>query len=104
MKEAHYRASRLLKELGVPTRYQIVKLLEKSPLTVGEIALALNKTVYSISHHLHILRAIDVVRYDRAGKNAIYRLKASLVPDLLTLAERCATELEFKDPPRLPDR
>lgn len=96
MKESEFRASRLLKELGVPTRYQIVKLLEQNPMTVGELAATLEMSVAAVSHHLHILRAIDVVRYDRDGQNAIYRLKASLVPSVLRKAERCAAKLTFR--------
>jgi DNA-binding transcriptional ArsR family regulator len=104
MKEKEFRASRLLKELGVPTRYQIVKLLERSPSTVSQIAAELNLAVPAVSHHLHILRAIDVVRYDRNGRNAVYRLKAALVPGVLAIAERCAARLEFKERSRFFNR
>ncbi|TET44561.1 ArsR family transcriptional regulator, partial [candidate division TA06 bacterium] len=38
MKEKDYRASRLMRELGVPIRYQIVKLLDEGPKTVGQLA------------------------------------------------------------------
>lgn len=96
MREKHYRASRLMRELGVPIRYQIVKMLEKGPKTVGQLAQLLDPHPTTISHHLHILRAVDVVRYETKGRNAVYWLKAELVPALLAVAERCAAKLEIK--------
>jgi DNA-binding transcriptional ArsR family regulator len=97
MKESEFRASRLLKELGVPTRYQIVKLLERNPLTVGQIAAELKRSVATVSHHLHILRALDVVRYRASGQKLVYRLKTSGIPSLLATAERCVSQLEFRE-------
>ena len=85
-----------MREIGVPIRYQIVKLLEEGPKTVAEIASHLDRTSTTVSHHLHILRAVDVVRYETSGRNSVYRLKATLVPALLVLAERCAAKLEIK--------
>jgi DNA-binding transcriptional ArsR family regulator len=96
VKESEYRASRLLRELGVPIRYQIAKLLEDGPMTVGQISAALDRSRTTISHHLHILRAVDVVRYETKGRNVVYQLKASLVPGLLALAERCVSKLQIK--------
>ena len=83
MKENEYRASRLLRELGVPVRYQIAKPLEQGAMTVGQISAALGRSRTTISHHLHIHRAVDVVGYETKGRNVVYRLKASLVPGLL---------------------
>ena len=96
MKENEYQASRLLRELGVPIRYQIAKLLEEGPKTVGQISDALDRSRTTISHHLHILRAVDVVRYEPRGRTLVYRLKATLVPGLLALAERCVAKLQIK--------
>ena len=96
MKEKEYRASRLMRELGAPIRYQIVKFLEGGPKTVSQIATHVDRTLATVSHHLHILRTIDVVRYDTSKKNVIYRLKATMVPALLAVAERRAAKLEIK--------
>ena len=96
MKEKDYRASRLMRELGVPIRYQIVKLLEEGPKTVGQLAQLLDRHPATISHHLHILRAVDVVRYETKGRNAVYWLKAELVPALIAVAERCAAKLQME--------
>lgn len=104
MKESEFRASRLLKELGVPTRYQIVKLLQHSPMTVAQLAAELKRTVPTVSHHLHILRALDVVRYRASGKNLVYRIKATSIPSLLAAAERSAAQLNFSEKRRLPHR
>ena len=96
MKEKDYRASRLVRDLRVPIRYQIAKLLEKGLKTVGQLAQLLDRHPTTISHHLHILRAVDVVGYETKGRNAVYWLKADLVPALLRVAERCAAKLEMK--------
>jgi ArsR family transcriptional regulator len=90
MKEEDFKAVSLLKALGTPPRYEIVKLLEDGDKTVSEIATTLNRPLHNISQHLRILRAHNVVRYHTEGKNVFYRLKSRHILKLIQVAKTVA--------------
>ena len=76
MDETRYRESRLCRLLGNPVIYQLVVLLEiGGPLTPSKLAKLAGRTVQTVSGHLAKLRAVDLVRYDTAGKEVRYWLK-----------------------------
>ncbi len=56
------------------TRVRIVVLLAKGPLSVNEIAEALDMSQSAISHQLRLLKAGKLVRAQRDGKQMIYQL------------------------------
>lgn len=93
MLESTYRTSRLLKALGNPARYMIIKELSREQLTPSQLAIRLHRSPDNVSQHLMILRALDVVRFKTQGGNVLYRIKARDVPDLLRMAEKCAARL-----------
>ena len=66
--------SKLYKALGDPTRLSIIYVLSKSPLCVCDIAMLLDMTQSSISHHLRVLRDLNLVKFKREGKLVIYSL------------------------------
>lgn len=68
------KLSKLYKALGDPTRLKIVYVLSKSELCVCDIALLLEMTQSSISHHLRVLRDLNLVKFRREGKLVIYSL------------------------------
>lgn len=66
--------ARIFKALGDPSRLKIVYVLYKSPLCVCDIANALDLSQSSVSHHLRILRDLNLVKFKREGKLLIYSL------------------------------
>lgn len=77
------KLAEVYKALGDPTRLRIVYVLSKSPLCVCDIATLLDMTQTSISHHLRVLRNLNLVKYKRDGKLVIYSLDDDHVLRLL---------------------
>jgi DNA-binding transcriptional ArsR family regulator len=76
MEETRYRESRLCRLLGNPIVYQLVVLLDShGPLTPSKLSKIIGRQISTVSIHLAKLRAMDVVRYDTAGKETRYWLK-----------------------------
>lgn len=75
--------SKLYKALGDATRLKIVYLLSKSPLCVCDIAMLLDMSQSSISHHLRTLRNLNLVKFQKDGKLVIYSLDDNHVFSLL---------------------
>ena len=71
--------------LSDPTRRSILRHLHERDMNAGEIADQFNMTKPSISHHLNVLKAADLVRADKVGQNVIYRLNTSVLEDLMGL-------------------
>lgn len=68
-----------------PTRSQIVRVLSASPLTVTEIASLVDRSKWSTSQHLRVLRDDGLVVARRRGRTIVYTLSA-------TPAARTATQ------------
>ncbi|MFH5810801.1 ArsR/SmtB family transcription factor [Companilactobacillus sp. FL22-1] len=64
----------IFKAFGDMTRVKIIFALEKTPLSVGEIADTLDMSQSSISHQLSILKQLNLVSNARRGRNIHYRL------------------------------
>jgi len=63
----------LLKTLTVDTRANILKSLEKRPMTASELSRKLSKHVTTVSEHLDILKSSDLVeRVERPGRKWVY--------------------------------
>jgi ArsR family transcriptional regulator len=76
MKEALYRESRVAKALGEPARYVITHLLLKhGPLQVSEIVRRIRRSQPTVSHHLAVLRSLEIVRYDTKPEGIYYWIK-----------------------------
>ena len=71
------------------TRLKIIILLSIKPLCVGEIVsvLAINQT--TVSHQLKILKSLNIVACDRAGKNIIYYIKNASIENVLNASVEC---------------
>ena len=67
------------KALADPTRRRILELLAQGELTAGEIAAQFDMTKPSVSHHLNILKAADLV----SGQNIVYSLNLTVFQELL---------------------
>ncbi len=76
MDESLYRASRICRAMGNPKSFHILALLKDlGQATPTELAPRINRSLPATSIALRPLRELDLVRYQRDGKNAIYRLK-----------------------------
>jgi DNA-binding transcriptional ArsR family regulator len=65
----------LFKALGDETRSRILYLLSlEKDICVCHIAEILDSSVSNISHHLRLLRAYNIVKYRKIGKNVLYSL------------------------------
>ncbi|MDI6826020.1 MAG: DUF5667 domain-containing protein [Candidatus Aenigmarchaeota archaeon] len=74
MEEEELKVSKnLLKTLTVDTRIDILKTLEKRPMTASELSRKLGKHVTTVSEHLDILKSSDLVeRVERPGRKWVY--------------------------------
>lgn len=80
----------LLKVLGHPVRLQIVAGLACGDCNVGRIWQCLRLPQPTISQHLRALRQKGILETERHGKEIVYRLRDSRVPELLAaLGVKC---------------
>ena len=77
----------LFRLLGDPGRVQLLgALLEAGELCVCDLAAVVGMSESSVSHSLRLLRAAEIVRPRRAGRQVIYRLDDAHVRLLLDLS------------------
>lgn len=71
----HLALSRdLLIALADPMRQDLVQILARAELNVGEIAERVTLSRPTVSHHLNILRRAGLVRVRKQGREMYYRL------------------------------
>lgn len=63
-----------LKAVADPDRLRVVNLLREGPLTVGEMCERLSMELAKLSHHLGVLRASEIVLFEKQGRHRAYRL------------------------------
>src|SRR5947209_6633856 len=80
-------ARRVLVCLCDPTRFKIVRALQTTELAAGDIAIVIERSRSTTSHHLRILREVSAVKA-RREKNVIhYRLSDDLTAKVLDTLE-----------------
>ena len=67
----------IFKALSHPARRQIVAMLQKGPLTSGEIAARFDMAWPSVTGHLAALKDAELVEAERDGTTVRYRLNIS---------------------------
>jgi len=67
-------AARLFKLFSVAARVQIIQLLEERVFCVGALAARLDVTSAAVSQHLRILRNAGLVKREKRGNYAHYRV------------------------------
>jgi DNA-binding transcriptional ArsR family regulator len=72
------------KALADPTRREILRLLRDDDMTAGEIAERFDISWPSISRHLSLLAAADLVTSQREGSHIRYQLASSVLDDIVT--------------------
>jgi len=71
------------KALSDPTRREIIHLLKKGKLPVGDILAHFDMTGATISHHLSILKDAGLVTSEKKGKFIYYELNLSVVEEII---------------------
>lgn len=74
---------KVYKALADPTRRKILQLLRRQSMTAGEIAAEFESSWPTISRHLSVLRAADLVQSERDGASIIYRLNISVLEEVM---------------------
>lgn len=77
---------KLFKVLGEYTRVKIVVSLLESDLCVCDIAYVLNMTKSTVSHQLAVLKKMNIVKYERRGKEVVYSLDDDHVKSIISKA------------------
>jgi len=75
----------VFKALADPTRREILRLLRARPHAAGEIARHFDIPKPTLSGHLAVLRAADLVDAERQGTSLIYHLKMSVLEEAMLL-------------------
>jgi DNA-binding transcriptional ArsR family regulator len=75
VKRSHAQAALALKALGEPRRLEILELLRKGPLSVGEIAEQVEVTQQAVSQHLATLDRAGLVEARREGTRSVYAVR-----------------------------
>jgi DNA-binding transcriptional ArsR family regulator len=73
----------VFKALSHPVRRQIVAMLQRRPMTSGEIAAAFDMAWPSVTGHLTALKDADLVETEREGNSVRYRLNISAVDEAI---------------------
>lgn len=76
-------AQRVLMCLCDPTRLKIVRALQATELAAGDLALVIERSRSSTSHHLRLLREASAVRGRREGNVIHYSLSDDISADVL---------------------
>jgi DNA-binding transcriptional ArsR family regulator len=69
-----YALEGIFAALSDRTRLRILSALTLGPLCVCDLAQVADVSQSAVSHQLRILRVLDLVRFERDGRRAIYRL------------------------------
>ena len=83
--EIHDLHARICKAIADPKRLLIINELRDGPMTVNEIAEALELSQSNTSQHLAILRDRNVVTTSRAGNTIYYALNSTKVIEAIDL-------------------
>jgi|SRR5215470_2548844 len=78
-------AQDVFRALSDPTRRQILKILQSGSKTAGELADSFEMSKGSLSHHFNVLKAADLVRFERRGQQIVYSLNTSVLEDAASL-------------------
>ncbi|OJU11440.1 MAG: transcriptional regulator [Caulobacterales bacterium 68-7] len=75
--------NRVFKALADPTRRRVLQLLQRGPMSAGELCDHFDVSKPTMSAHFAVLKEADLVHADKAGKSIIYHLKLSVLEDAL---------------------
>jgi DNA-binding transcriptional ArsR family regulator len=73
----------VFKALADPTRRRVLQLLRSRPMTAGELADHFPFSKPTMSAHFAVLREANLVDMHKEGKTIVYRLKLSVLEEVL---------------------
>ncbi|MCP4297131.1 MAG: winged helix-turn-helix transcriptional regulator [Proteobacteria bacterium] len=82
-KESAIEIAELFKTFGDATRIQILELLTKRELCVGEISESLEMSQSSISHQLRLMRNNHLLKKRKEGRHIYYSIKDQHIVTML---------------------
>lgn len=68
------KTAEMFKAVSDPTRLKIINALILSEMCVCDLAALIDRTQPAVSHHLKVLRQLQLVKYRREGKTVYYEL------------------------------
>lgn len=96
MSVSFYRIARRLKAIAEPSRLSIIQTLCDGEKNVTELIRSTGFSQASVSKHLRILRAEELVEWRRDNKNIFYRLKSMMPKEVCNIICRSIEEDIFK--------
>jgi len=87
------RASRTLRTLAHPVRLKMVEILIEEPVSVGDLAEAVNLPPAAVSQHLGLMRANRVVQGKRRGRQMYYEVVSPQAHYLIDCLRTHASEI-----------
>ena len=76
-----------LKAFADPTRLLVLSMIGRFDVTVGDLAAQLEVSQPTVSGHLKVLREANLVRLERQGNKAFYKVNKEAVHEALAAAE-----------------
>jgi DNA-binding transcriptional ArsR family regulator len=93
--------SNVFKALSDPTRRRVLQLLQKRPMTAGELADEFDVSKPTMSAHFAVLVAADLIQAEKHGRSITYRLRMSVLEEaLLGFADAFGLQVTRKKAPR----
>ncbi|WP_088225191.1 metalloregulator ArsR/SmtB family transcription factor [Desulfosporosinus sp. FKB] len=83
-------SAKVLKALGHPIRYKIVKFLLDEPKCVCKLTEDVEFSQSNLSQHLKILKEAGVLESERVGLNVHYRISSEKVKAIIKLTDEFA--------------
>ena len=76
--------ARIFKALGHPSRLMMAEALTRGPMCVAELQRLVGADMSTISRHLAVLKAAEIVTDEKRGLHVYYALKLSCLGQCLT--------------------
>lgn len=84
-------SAKILKSLGHPIRYKIVKFLIDGPKCVCELTGNIEFSQSNLSQHLKILKEAGVLTSEKVGLNVNYLVRDAKIKDIIKMTDDFAT-------------
>jgi DNA-binding transcriptional ArsR family regulator len=89
--------SKVFKALADPTRRRVLQLLQRGPMTAGELADHFDVSKPTMSAHFAVLINADLIHAEKHGRTITYRLRMSVLEEaLLGFADAFGLEVTRK--------
>lgn len=88
----------VFKALAHPARRKIVAMLQKGPMSSGDIAAAFDMAWPSVTGHLTALKEAGLVETEREGTSVRYRLNISAAEEAIGFLLALAQPLARREP------